>query len=79
MGRMSVLHSFDSPQCRRVACRANRYALWVLRNHFRRIAKGRSKEARNARLLLGVYGTPEDRREYAGGYRTQPLAQGKRR
>jgi len=58
-------------RCRRVACRHDRHALDVLRNHFRRIARGRSKEATNAKLLLWAYGTTPDRNEFDHTVRTR--------
>lgn len=50
--------------------KCERHALWVLQNHLRRMAgTPRHPEARNAAMLLSLYGTAADRKTFAKGDR----------
>lgn len=60
-----VVCVFVEARTSRLQVRSDRRALAVLRNHIRRIAAGRSREARNARLLMAIYGTTADKARYA--------------
>jgi hypothetical protein len=60
-----VVCVFVEARTSRLQVRADRRALTVLRKHIRRIAAGRSREARNARLLLAIYGTTADKARFA--------------